>query len=218
MIDFFAKNLSLFLLLIICSLYIITLKKNKLKSLKFFTFYLASVSIVMICSISLARNKLPNLYISHFYFIGQFIFLSLFYRSIFVNQIQKRLVYIILFVVISILGVQYYIQPYLFLKFNILEVFICSSPLVAYAIIHLYNSLTRRGVFIYINIGVLIYLTSSTLIFIFGDYLADFRDKNLIVKNIWLINKGLYISYLLLIFMEWYKNFRVYKQYINHSK
>ena len=61
----------------------------------------------------------------------------------------------------------------------------------------------------YINAGILIYLTTSTLIFILGDYLSGI--SNAAVKNIWFINAVLYVTYLVLIFIEWWKNFRVIK-------
>ena len=62
----------------------------------------------------------------------------------------------------------------------------------------------------YINAGILIYITTSTLIFILGDYLSLFT-KNQAIKNIWLINKVLYVIYMILILIEWKKNFRPVK-------
>ena len=53
----------------------------------------------------------------------------------------------------------------------------------------------------YINAGVLIYLASSTLIFILGN-LINVVDRPL-QTNIWFINKILYVGYLILILIEW---------------
>lgn len=106
--------------------------------------------------------------------------------------------------VIITLIIQYSIKPSLFFNFNILEIFLTSFPLVVYSIVHLYNSLSRKGQFMYVNAGILIYLTTSTLIFILGDYLASERSD--LIRKIWYLNKVLYIGYLVLILMEW-KNY-----------
>ena len=54
----------------------------------------------------------------------------------------------------------------------------------------------------YINAGVLIYITTSTLINILGNFLATLID-NIAVTNIWFLNKVLYAMYMLLIMIEW---------------
>lgn len=174
---------------------------------KIFKSYLFISFLILLYSIYLWENGIPNLYLSHFHFGAQFICLSFFYKRIFVNRFQKRLVDIILFIVISLLFIKYYIEPELFFKFNIFEIFICSFPLALYSIIHLYNSLTRKGVYMYINAGVLIYLSVSTLIFILGNFIASI-DRGL-ARNIWFLNKIFYIMYLLLIYIEWNKNIRI---------
>jgi len=156
----------------------------------------------------LASYKEHNLFLSHYYFILQFIFLSLFNRTLFKNS-QKKLVIVLLITVITVLAIQYLIWPEIYFKFNTTEVFITSVPIVVYSMIHLYNSLHNPPKYMYINAGVLIYITKSTLIFILGDYLSSSASGA--VNNIWFINKILYVIYLLLILTEWWKNFRVIK-------
>jgi ABC-type transport system involved in cytochrome c biogenesis permease subunit len=82
---------------------------------------------------------------------------------------------------------------------------------VVYSMIHLYNSLNESPKYMYINAGVLIYITTSTLIFILGDYLSGNSISSSSVDTIWFINKVLYVIYLALIFIEWWRNFRVIK-------
>ena len=67
--------------------------------------------------------------------------------------------------------------------------------------IHLYNSLTKKGELMYINAGILIYLTTSTLIYILGDYLSN--QRGIVISNIWFLNKVLYVVYISLILTEW---------------
>lgn len=175
--------------------------------------YLLTSFLILAYSIFLWKSGAPNLYLSHFYFGTQFVFLSFFYRILFINRIQKRLVDFILLITICILILKYYLEPDLFFKFNIFEIFICSFPLVVYSIMHLYNSLTRKGIYMYINAGVLIYLSVSTLIFILGNFIASI-DRSL-AQNIWFLNKVLYIVYLLLFYIEWHKNIKNSKRVLS---
>ena len=189
--------------------YILRLKENKnKKTYKLFCLYLFCALIINICVFTLAAFKERNLFLSHYYFILQFVILSLFYRSLFTKP-QKRLVDILLVLIITILGFQFAILPELYFKFNTTEVFMTSSPIIVYSVIHLYNSLSKPSKYMYINIGVLVYLTISTLIFILGDYLSEVSYEA--GKNIWFINKVMYASYLILIFIEWWKNFKTIK-------
>ncbi|WP_156112526.1 hypothetical protein [Lacinutrix jangbogonensis] len=103
-----------------------------------------------------------------------------------------------------ILTIQYALNPSLFEKFNLLEIFITSFPLVIYSIFHLYNSLSKAGKFMYINAGVLIYLATSTLIFILGDYLINVDRE--ITADVWFLNRVFYVGYLVLILIEWKKS------------
>lgn len=205
-IDNFFEYLGFLLLLLNAILYLSSYNKLKrIIALKYFNLYLVVTAVVLFTSLSIvlfSENK-NNLFLSHFYFIFQFLLLSLFYKEDF-NPIQKRTVNLILILVPLALCIQYAMNPTLFKRFNIFEVFITSFPLVIYSIFYLYNSLSHQGRFMYINAGVLMYITTSTLIFILGDYLSMFRDNDAI-RSIWTINKILYVGYLSLILVEWKK-------------
>lgn len=197
------KNLGVIILFISVILYSLSyFKDKKNKAIRFFLIYLSITFCVLSLSIIIVDffKIKNNLYLSHFYFIFQLIFLSLFYKELFTKK-QNALVNVIFGIVITVLAIQYSNNPSLFFKFNLLEIFLTSSPLVIYSIIHLYNSLNKPGKFMYINAGVLIYLTTSTLIFILGN-LINIVDRPL-QTNIWFINKILYVGYLILILIEW---------------
>lgn len=204
-IDSLLVNLALILVLLNTVLYLKSFKTYKNNSgLKYFSFYLLASSIISISTIYLASIKSHNLYFSHFYFIIQFVALSLFYKSILL-QAQKKWINLTLIIVLVALMIQYALNPTIFFRFNSFEIFITSFPLVIYSIVHLFNSINKKGVFMLINSGILIYLTSSSLIFILGNYLAS--SKGTMVENIWLINKVIYVVYLSLILLEWKNNF-----------
>ncbi|OUR98290.1 hypothetical protein A9Q86_14665 [Flavobacteriales bacterium 33_180_T64] len=204
-IDNVFQSLGLILIVINAILYTKSYISSKNHvALLFLFLYLTICAIIMIVSSVLAYNELNNIYLAHIYFVFQFILLSLFYHSLF-NSRQKKIVTIILVSVVTILVIQYFNNPDLIYKFNLFEIFITSFPLVVYSIVHLYNSLSKQGEYMYINAGVLIYLTSSTLIFILGNYLHSVLDKDTSIY-IWFINKVLYVIYLLLILVEWKKS------------
>lgn len=192
-------------------IFLIGYKQNK-KSITYrlFTVYLIVSFIISLSAYILAKQKIPNLYLSHAYFISQFILLSLFYKSLFKSS-QKIYVLITVVLVSLTLFIQYALKPSLFFKFNIFEIFITSLPLVVYAIVHLYNSLNKTNDYLIINAGILIYITSSTLIFILGNYLSYTLMNSELKNNIYLINKILYVVYLTLILIQWKRNFRLVK-------
>jgi hypothetical protein len=196
-------------------LYALSYKKNSRNlTYKLFSLYLLCELIINISAFILASYQEHNLFLTHYYFILQYIILSLFYKTLFKNP-QKQMVTVVFIPVLTILAIQYAMQPELYFKFNTTEVFITSLPIVVYSMIHLYNSLNESPKYMYINAGVLIYITTSTLIFILGDYLSgnssSSSSSSSSVDTIWFINKVLYVIYLALIFIEWWRNFRIIK-------
>ncbi len=159
------------------------------------------VSFCILITISLLHYlKVGNLIVSHFYFITRFILLSLFYKSLFSLR-QKQFVNTLLVVTPLIIGIHFYYNPDKIWTFNVLEIFLTSIPLVIYSIIHLFNSLTRKKVFLYVNVAILMYISSSTLIFILGDILTSMTRT--MVLDIWMINKVLYLGFLVLFIIEY---------------
>ncbi len=65
--------------------------RNHGKAYSLFTWYLGVIFLVQMTSMTLKKFNISNLYLSHFYFIGQFIFLSLFYVNILKQELQKRI-------------------------------------------------------------------------------------------------------------------------------
>ena len=203
--DFFGY-LGIFLIIVNACLFIWSYRRFKTTiALKYFSIYIVIICLIQVISFTHYLLKINNLYLSHFYFISQFILLSLFYKALF-KKWQQKLIDCILFIVLSALTIQYIIKPELYYKFNVLEIFITTFPIVIYSIMHLYNSLNKQGKFMLINSGVLMYLTTSTLIYILGNYIAS-NTKNNIITNIWFFNKILNVGYLILISLEWKKSY-----------
>lgn len=206
LIDNFFEYAALIILAINVIIYFKSCRGKYSTALFYFKAYLLVTFTILVMSNLFAYLRVNNLFLSHFYFIFQFILLSFFYKKTLITKNQKKSITIILLGVLSIITLQYSLNPSTFLRFNILEIFLCSFPLVIYSIVHLYNSLTAKGKFMYINAGVLTYLSTSTLIFILGNCIINITPQ--LAKNIWLINKVLYAGYLMLIYFEWHFNFK----------
>ena len=81
---------------------------NQSKAYKVFTFYLGLIVGIQIFSEILIQQKTNNLFLSHFYFVGQFILLSFFYFALLGKvQVQRKIIKGGLVLGMLILAVQY---------------------------------------------------------------------------------------------------------------
>jgi hypothetical protein len=198
--------LSTIILLINCVLFIRSFDKQ-VKALKFFVPYLVAILIIQVVSTILGRLKIPNIYFSHYYFIIQFILLSLFYSQVFISRTIKKIVLLAMIPVLLGIGIQYFFDPGLYFRFNLIEIIVLTTPLIVYSFLFLVQTLSNpKKEFIYINSGVLLYLLCSTLIFSSGNIMQTLPEN--INEMVWTANAFLYLVYQVLIFIEWYKHFR----------
>nr|WP_315179626.1 hypothetical protein [uncultured Flavobacterium sp.] len=184
---------------------------NQGKAYKIFTWYLGVVFTIQIISNIFMRMNTNNLFLSHFYFIGQFILLSFFYITVLKEEFQKKLVKAGLVIGLLALSIQYAYDTSLFFKFNLFEIFITSFLLIIYATIHFYNMLNEKKEFYYVNVGLLIYLLGSTILFLVGNLTAILSPKMSLFT--WILNALLIIINQFFILIEWKKSF--YKKEIN---
>jgi hypothetical protein len=210
-IDFdILKYLDVILLCINVILYSISHNQfSKIMAYKLIYIYLWLSLIITVTTEIMFAYKENNHYLSHFYFLFQFILFTYFYLNLFKNKTQKIYVKTIFVIVISILTIQYLLNPLGLFYFNLLEVLLTSFPLISYSIIHLYNSLVKKGSYLYLNAAMLVYLSASTLIFFLSNYLTGLDKK--IVINIWHILEILYVLFLIIILLEWKNSFSSYK-------
>ena len=170
---------------------------------KIFGFYLLFCLFIQLYTSYLRRYKIDNLFLSHYYFIGQFVFLSFFYLEIFKKKFNKIIVkYVLAFVTIAI-TIYYIIYPEKYTQFNILEIVLTSVPLIVYSFLFFIQKIENIDKkYIYLNSGFFLYILCSTLLFVSGNIKADIK------RFIWYSNVTLYLIYQILIFVEWYKHFR----------
>lgn len=174
---------------------------GKNKTYKIFTIYLLIIIAVQLSAKACMKMHISNLFLSHVYFISQFIVLSIFYLNLVKDQFQRKVIRIAFVLVLLTLAIQYGIKPELFLKFNLYEIFITSFLLIIFATFHFYNMLDEKKEFYFINMGILLYLFGSTILFLVGNLTIKFsKNFNMIT---WMLNAGLYVIYQLFILYEW---------------
>ena len=178
---------------------------KKGKAYRIFISYLWIICLIQIMSKVLHFLRLNNLYLSHFYFILQFVSLSFFYLNLQLNVFQKKIVKIGFVFCLTVLTCQYALNPGVFFEFNLFEIFITSFLLIVYATFYLFNLLNEKKEFYYINFGILTYLFGSTVLFLVGDLVAKMKPEFNDVP--WLLNSILYVFYQILILLEFKVSF-----------
>ncbi len=180
-----------------------------------FTLYLLSILIIQITSVYLRSQSTNNLYLSHYYFILQFIFLSIFYLEIINNSFQRKVIKISIPICLISLSIQYYFNEDLLVKFNLFEIFITSFLIIIFSMFHFYNILNEKRKYYYLNTGILLYLFGSTVLFISGNLITrlDLAPS----KIVWILNSFLYIVYQFFILLEWREIF-LNKEKSNYDK
>jgi hypothetical protein len=173
------------------------------KSFQIFTFYLVGTALVQMLSKIFLNLYANNLFLSHYYFIGQFLLLGLFFKSLFTNRIQKSVANWILIIGLTVLAVQYSMDPVVFYKFNLFEIFVTSFLIIILAAMHLYNLLAEEKVFYYTTIGILMYLSGSTILFFVGNITAILSEEYQFLP--WTLNATLVVIYQLFILFQWRK-------------
>mgnify|MGYP000599965137 CR=1 FL=1 len=195
------------LLFLNIAFYFLEFKKKIEKPYKIFSLYLLSLSLIQMGAEYYLKEGGKNLFLTHYYFIIQSLFLSVFYYFIIQSQKIKKLIKTVVLITLISLTIQYYLYPKLYYLFNVYEIFICIIPIVIYALSHLFQTLGNPNKkYIYITSGVLIYFLPHALVFSSGNLMPDLPAN--INQILWLLNAILYVFFLILIFVEWYKNFR----------
>jgi hypothetical protein len=151
----------------------------------------------------LASLKENNLHLSHFYFIGQWVFLSFFFIEELKNKaLSKRIKTYLLFALVA-LGISYYLYPESYEKHNTFEIVVTSVPLLVYCFIFFTKRINSSNKnFMFFNAGLFLYILCSTLLFAAGNVKASIK------LYIWIFNVVLYLIYQTCILLEWYKNVR----------
>mgnify|MGYP006346261043 FL=1 len=178
---------------------------------KVFLLYLVSLSLIeLACHIIGILKPNSNFFISHFYFIFQFTFLSYLYSKLIRDKLFNKIIAVVYFSQILILGYMYVSNPSLFWKFNEYEIIATSLILVFYALCFIYKEIDKVHYYYNFSIGLILYLLCSISIFLYGNLeLVLIEDPYI---DIWIFNTIFYIVFQFMIFREYaFFNSKLYK-------
>lgn len=188
-------------------LYIKGFRSNN-KAFKVFTIYLIIIGLIQLATrVYKVILEEPNLHLSHYYFICQFVLLSIFYALL----TKHKWIYIVLGLVLAFLGYQYIMDPGMYFRYNPIGMSLTHAIIVIYALLYFYRSLSGKVQFLIVNIGIFFYLLSSTLIFASGNLVLDLNVPESISELLVDTNVFLYLAFQILIFVEWWKNYSAAK-------
>ena len=198
-------DLTFYLSLIYPLLYLKGFVANN-KAFKIFTIYLLSIGVIMLFARLVIKvwEFESNLFLSHFYYVIQFVLLSLFYFQL----LRSKWIYYIGGLVLLFLSYQYINDIQLYYRYNAIGMFLTHITLVVYALIYLYQSLDGKKEFTIVNTGIFIYLLSSSLIFASGNLVFDIDIPKTFTALLVDINNFLFLAFQILIIIEWYLNYR----------
>jgi len=178
--------------------------KGKSPAYRNFTAFLILVALVELSSLFVAKVlHQNNLFLSHFYFLFQFVVLSLFYAEL----LKSTWVKLIVIPVLAMVAYQFVIDPELFFRYNSIGASVMQSIIIIYSLIFFYRSISGTSEFLIVNIGIFLYLLSSALIFVSGNVVLDLdisEDTRFLLIN---VNRVLILVFQILIFVEWRKNY-----------
>lgn len=173
------------------------------KTYKIFTFYLIAVAVTQVLTTIWVFLHANNLGFSNIYLVFQFVLLSLFYYELLKNRI-------ILYLLVGVglfLAYQYISGDASIFEYNSIGLSITQMLIIAYSITYFYRSIHGKTTFLLINVGIFFYLICSTLIFASGELQFQLPQKGYLLLI--LLNTIFYLLFQLVIFYEWYKNYRV---------
>jgi hypothetical protein len=182
------------------------------KAFKIFTWYLGIVFCIQMTATIYVFFSVNNLFLSHFYFIGQLVLLSCFYNTLLKTKAQIYFLKIAFVLGILVLSIHYYLDPSQFYKFNLFEIAVTSLLVVVFAMMHLYNMLAEEKKFYYVTVGIIMYLLGSTVLFFVGNFIIGLSTEFKFLT--WTLNAILVIVYQLFILFEWKRSF--YKKAIKN--
>jgi hypothetical protein len=198
----FSISLIGLLFLIINTILFVRNKTIYSKVSKYFLAYLVALTFIEIaCHVIGFLSPNSNLFISHFYFLFQFLFLSLLFYQLFKNKFIKKGIVLILILQLTILFFIYSSNPQLFWGFNIYEIVSCSSILVIYALLYIFMNFEKEHKYFNFSVGLILYLICSISIFTSGNLEMVLWEKPYI--DIWIFNSIFYILFQYMIFREY---------------
>jgi len=199
----FARDIIIFISIIISLIYAIGFTRHS-KAYTVFTSYLIYIAIIQVLLFIYSIKSLNSIFLFHFYFIGQFLFLSYFYYLL----LKSKWVLALIRICSLILAYTYIDNPNIYREYHSFGAVLTHSLIVVFALVYYYRSLSEKSTFLYVNSAILIYFLSSSLYYASSNLVIKLGLPKETQRYIGLINDFLYLVFLVLIYIEWHKNYR----------
>lgn len=212
LLDIFSDSSTLILILN-AALYSKFIRSNDL-AYKYFAIYLLCTAVNQLTGTILFELEIPNLYLANTYLIMQFLMLSLFYYEIFKEQKKRKYILVMMFILLTVLGVQYAWTPDLFFQYNTVGVIVTSTVLILYSIIYFFNYISDKELKLYlVNSGILIYLLGTILLFSIANIGLKLEQETEIA--LWILNAFIFLVFQVIILVQWYIDRKKKKNILN---
>lgn len=200
-------DITVYAALVLAFIYLLGFFKHR-KTYKVFTIYLVLIALIQYGAFYVGRGHLRenNLYFSHFYYLVQFVLLTVFYSRL----LKRTWLYYILIGVLVYAAFGFISDPSSFYGFNATGMTLTHALIALYSILYLYKCISNNGEFVIASCGIFLYLLSSTLIFSARGLASglDISDDSIVlISN---MNKVLYLIMLALLLYEWIKNYSIF--------
>lgn len=199
------SNVIFILLSFVSILYFIGFAKQS-KAYKIFAIYLFAMFIIewLLRVIVLFDWNDSTLFLFVYYFVFQFIILSLFYQTL----LNFRWIFYVLVAGFLFFVFQYINDPEMYFRYNPIGVVVGQGVIVIYSLLYFYKLLSEKGEFVIVNSGIFFYLLTSMLIFASGNLVFNIKISTETILFLGKIIRVLYFIFLILIMIEWYRNYR----------
>lgn len=199
------SNVIFILLSFVSILYFIGFAKQS-KAYKIFAIYLFAMFIIewLLRVIVLFDWNDSTLFLFVYYFVFQFIILSLFYQTL----LNFRWIFYVLVAGLLFFVFQYINDPEMYFRYNPIGVVVGQGVIVIYSLLYFYKLLSEKGEFVIVNSGIFFYLLTSMLIFASGNLVFNIKISTETILFLGKIIRVLYFIFLILIMIEWYRNYR----------
>lgn len=177
-------------------LFVINFKKYDKAYLSFFI-YLFCIACIQGFSFYVNMGEY-NIFLVHYMLFAQFISLSLFFFFV----IKRKWVIWLSSIVLAAYLIQYLFLIKIENSYNPIGLAVCGLIFTFYAGRYLYSLLNKRGSYLYISLGCLIYFSISILVFGLGN--IGLEIKKSIVRLLSDVNAYAYLIFQVLCVVNWY--------------
>lgn len=196
-------DIVIFLVLTVFLVFNIKKMPLALKIFSYFEFVMFAIGLV---SLVMAKLSIPNTLLFHLFFFVQFIWISTFYYFLLKENVFSKVVLSTTGVFLGVSVWQYVTNwTELTSKYGGLLYFISTLIFIAFAILFYIKQLTQssKSKYPFINAAIVIYFSTTSVIFLFSKYYYLEGSEGQIV--LWILNVLLHIIFVLLIFVDIWK-------------